>query len=143
MNKEDVKQELENYIFDVEYFLEKSKEREKYKEDIESSILRIRSLSVYSSADTEAVEQRLNRVVERELREEETLIAILNKKQKMESIISRLDQPYRNILYLKYLRFYTYEQIADKMHYSSKRIYQLHSVALDKFINMYLTVEEA
>lgn len=141
MNKEDVKKELENYVFDVEYFLEKSKEREKYKEDIELSILRIRSLSAHASADTETVEKRLGQVVEREIREEETLIEILNRKQKIENVIKLLDQPYRNIIYLKYIRFYTYDQIADKMHYSSKRVYQLHAIALDRFIELYLASE--
>lgn len=142
MKKEDVKKELENYIFDVEYFLEKSKEREKYKDDIELSILRIKSLSAHSSADTETVEKRLDQVVEREIREEETLIEILNRKQKIENVIKLLDQPYRNIIYLKYIRFYTYDQIADKMHYSSKRVYQLHAEALEKFVKLYLNVED-
>ena len=86
---------------------------------------------------------QLNNVVEREMREEESLIEILNKKQKIETIIKKLEQPYRNIIYLKYIRFYTYDQIADKMHYSSKRIYQLHTIALEKFIDLYLADEQA
>jgi len=143
MTRDEVKRELENYVFDVDYFLEKSKEREKYKDDIALSLLRIKALSGQSSSDTVSVEKRLDQVVEREMREEETLIEILNRKQRIENLISHLDQPYRNIIYLKYLRFYTYDQIADMMHYSPKRIYQLHSVALDKFIDLYLSVEEA
>ncbi len=143
MTKDDVKKELENCALDVDYFLEKSKEREKYKTDIENSILRIKSLSEHTPNEADAVGVQLNNVVEREMREEESLIEILNKKQKIETIIKKLEQPYRNIIYLKYIRFYTYDQIADKMHYSSKRIYQLHTIALEKFIDLYLADEQA
>ena len=43
-------------------------------------------------------------------------------------------QPYRVIFYLKYISLLTFDQIADKLNYSTKRIYQLHNEGLDIII---------
>ena len=54
------------------------------------------------------------------------------KKKRIDQLIERLNQPYRIIMYLKYITFLTFDQIADQMNYSTKRIYQLHSEGVNK-----------
>ena len=68
--------------------------------------------------------------------EEKRLLEILERKQTIEEKINLLDQPYRNVLYLKYIRAYTIDEVALNMNYSSKRIYQLHKIALEKYLEV-------
>ena len=42
-----------------------------------------------------------------------------------------LEQPYRNILFYRYIKFMTFDEIALKMNYSTPRIYQLHDHAIE------------
>ena len=61
---------------------------------------------------------------------------IFKKKNYIEHIIQRLSQPYKTIMFMKYISFMSFDQIADKMHYSTKRIYQLHSEGLAQMTSL-------
>lgn len=53
--------------------------------------------------------------------------------------IHQMDDPrYEAVLYLRYVKFYTFEVIADDMKYSLRRIYQLHGEALQAFARLHL-----
>lgn len=135
MSVERAKQALENYIYDYQYFLEKSKERENFKDEVQNSIVRTQLLNEYVS--NQGQEEAIYQIVENERQEEKYLTDILKKKQSIENIIKNLPQPYMTILYFRYMRFFSFGQIADKMHYSTKRIYQLHMEGLKLFAEIY------
>lgn len=136
MSKDEAKKALENYAYDYEYFIEKSNERERFKFEMQNSIERAQYL-YECDPDGEKGCSELKEIIEREKKEEEFLADILRRKQLIEDIIKILPQPERTILYLKYIRFYSFGQIAAKMHYSTKRIYQLHAVGLERFTELY------
>ena len=116
MNKEELKNLLEDYWFDNQYLKEKSKE-----------INNVSKLFSYSSS---------SQLLDDSLQYEEAQIKnILCKKQKVESLIQSLNQPYKTIMYMKYITFLTFDQIADRMNYSTKRIYQLHNEGLTKLLS--------
>ncbi|SHJ36957.1 DUF1492 domain-containing protein [Hespellia stercorisuis] len=51
----------------------------------------------------------------------------------MELIHGLENVDYQSVLELKYLSYYTWEQIANEMHYSLRWIYKLHGKALQEF----------
>ena len=113
MNREEVKNMLEEYWSDNQYLKEKTKEVEK----ITAMMIKNPNLEIYQVSKKQ---------------EEEILFKLLAKKKRIDQLIERLNQPYRIIMYLKYITFLTFDQIADQMNYSTKRIYQLHSEGVNK-----------
>ena len=113
MNREEVKNMLEEYWYDNQNLKEKTKEVEK----ITAMMIKNPNLEIYQVSKKQ---------------EEEILFKLLAKKKRIDQLIERLNQPYRIIMYLKYITFLTFDQIADQMNYSTKRIYQLHSEGVNK-----------
>lgn len=136
MKKEKTKAELEGYWYDYQYFLEKTKEIDKMKEEVQKYALRLRELENNNLATGE-LDKCINDIIRRQAEEENMLLSIITKKQKIEETIQNIPQPERTILYFKYVRFLTFDQIASRMNYSTKRIYQLHAIALNKFCDVY------
>lgn len=119
MLKNELKVLLEDYWYDNQYLKEKAKE-------VESMNLLIRS---GKSSDF---------ILRTKQYEESEMSKIIEKKKHIEGLFQKLNQPYRTIMYMKYISFLTFDQIADRMNYSTKRIYQLHGEAISillKIIN--------
>ena len=55
---------------------------------------------------------------------------VLQEMMGIEEAIQFLKQPYKTVIYMRYIDNFTMEQIADKLNYSCPRIYQLHSTGL-------------
>ena len=118
-------EELDSYIFDCQYFLEKSKDTESIKKEIDKTLHRINDMKL-KNFDTKEVEGRLDILIENQAKEEKSLQRLIVKKEDVEHRIENIPQPYKNILFLKYVKGNSFDEIAKKMHYSTKRIYQLH-----------------
>ncbi len=129
MRKSEIITELESYKYEYQYFQEKSKEIEKLKKEIQKSYDRLSQMKE-NKIDTFELNKQIERIIEKQTREEDALLIIISKKQEIENKINRLPQPYKNILFLKYINLNTFDEIALKMNYSTKRIYQLHKIAL-------------
>lgn len=116
MSKEELKSLLEEYWYDSQYLKEKSKEI--------TSVSKLLANSNPTTIFDESIHY-----------EEEQIKIILNKKHYIESLIQNLNQPYKTLMYMKYITFLTFDQIADRMNYSTKRIYQLHNEAMLKLLD--------
>ena len=123
--KSKVIEELESYIFDCQYFLEKSKDAESIKKEIDKTLHRINDMKL-KNFDTKEVEGRLGILIENQAKYEKSLQRLIVGKEDVEHRIENIPQPYKNILFLKYIKGNSFDDIALKMHYSAKRIYQLH-----------------
>ncbi len=119
MEKEELKEFLESYLYDEQYLKEKIKELEKIKN---------RSERIFE----ESVEDVTFVTVGQN--EKQIVLEIYLKKQKIENLFQQLQQPYKTLMYLKYINFCSFDQVADKMNYSTKRIYQLHNEALQMIL---------
>ena len=115
MTKECLKELLEEYWYDNQYLKEKAKEVE----TMNKLILAGKGSDFLS---------------ETKLYEEAEMSKIIEKKKHIENLLQNLTQPYRTIMYMKYITFLTFDQIADRMNYSTKRIYQLHGEAINKLL---------
>lgn len=134
MNYNKYLKELENYKYDYQYFLEKSKDIEKFKIEIEKSLQRLNELK-NNKIETSNLNKQIQIILEKQSNEENALLKILSKKQQIEKLIDSLGQPYKNIFFLKYISGKTFDEIAYKMNYSTKRIYQLHKEGIDIYIS--------
>lgn len=111
MLKSELKTLLEDYWYDNQYLKEKAKEVESI-----NSLIRSGKASEFIMNTKNYEESEMSKIVE--------------KKKYIEGLFQKLNQPYRTIMYMKYISFLTFDQIADRMNYSTKRIYQLHSEAI-------------
>ena len=116
MLKNELKTLLEDYWYDNQYLKEKAKEVESMNNLIRSG----------KGSDF---------IVSTKQYEESEMSKIIEKKKYIEGLFQNLNQPYRTIMYMKYITFLTFDQIADRMNYSTKRIYQLHSEAFSILLN--------
>ncbi len=134
MTKEKIKRLLESYKYDVQLFNEKLKDVNKLKNDI-SKLAESNKVYKMSQISSTEIENNFNSFIERQIVEENKLLTILNKKQKIEEYINKLPQPYQTIFYLKYISLMSFEEIAETLNYSIKRIYQLHNEGLATLMN--------
>lgn len=131
MGIQKVKDELLQFHYDYQYYLEKMKELEKLKEQTEKSLFRLDQFK--KSGETSSINSRIEEIISAQADEESAVVNFLEKKRQLEKSINQLSQPYRTVLYMRYVRFCTFDQIADKMSYSTKRIYQLHQKGLELY----------
>ncbi len=61
---------------------------------------------------------------------------VLQEMMGIEEAIQFLKQPYKTVIYMRYIDNFTMEQIADKLNYSCPRIYQLHSTGLKNLLDI-------
>ena len=136
-------EELESYVYDNQYFLEKSKDVDNLKKDIDTILYRINDMKL-KNIDTREIESRLNILFENQSKEERFLQRLVVKKEEIERRIDDMPQPYKNILFLKYIKGNSFDEIAKKMHYSTKRVYQLHKEGVKIYIKLaeYTSVPE-
>lgn len=135
-NSVSIIKELESYKYDVQYFMEKSKDIEKLKKEIEKSYTRLVEMQD-KKIDTTELNKQLEKIIDKQTLEEEALLNILTKKQKIEKQIDSLPQPYKNVFFLRYISGNSFDEIALKMSYSTKRIYQLHKEGIKIYISLF------
>ncbi len=133
MTKEEIKQILEEYKYETQFYNEKIKDVNKLQYEI-SKLAENNKIFRMSELNTAEIDRNFSLFLKRQAKEESQLLIILDKKQKIEDYINMSPQPYRVIFYLKYISLLTFDQIAYKLNYSTKRIYQLHNEGLDIII---------
>lgn len=126
MIKSGLIKELEDYKYDYQYLEEKLKEVDNLKDRIDKVYDRLKLLKGHSITVND-LDTELQSILKKQAVEEESLVKLIMKKKEIEDKINLLQQPYKTIFYLKYIRMHSIYEIASKMCYSSKRIYQLHS----------------
>lgn len=78
-------------------------------------------------------ETALIRLAETERRTQHTLAELVRIREEITRAIEQLpDLDLQAILVWRYLKYLTFEQIADKMHYSIRSVHYKHKMALDK-----------
>lgn len=125
--------ELKSYAYELQYYNEKLKDMEKLTKVINELKSKLSDMKI-KGYDTTLTVIELNNLEDKQVLLSKTLSNILNKNQKVESKIEDMFQPYKNILFLKYVKNLSFDEIATKMNYSSKRIYQLHKIAVSMYL---------
>ncbi len=124
---DNVKEELKKYMFDMQFY-----------EEVVSEIkeLQTKLLVATNRANTYG---DINNTIEiedirKQIKAKERALAKIEKsKTAVEETINAIDQPYKNVLYFRYVKQYKFNKIAMKMGYSLQRIFQLNKEAIEKY----------
>ena len=124
MTKEKIKYLLESYKYENQFLREKKSELNKLNEQYLRSLEKLKPIIIDEN------NQIFNDAMERYKSEysviEDEISKVITKKKEIEMLIEDISQPCRNVLYFKYVKCFSVEEIADKMNYSTQRIYQFH-----------------
>lgn len=86
-----------------------------------------------SRSSENCTEDALIRLAETERRTQEKLAKLVKIRNEIVQAIEQVeDSDMQSILVWKYLNYYTFEQVAEKMHYSVRNVKYKHKSALDK-----------
>ena len=137
MNKEQLLiKELKNFCYDTQYLKEFKTliEQEDFSlSKIYSSLEQMKTLKF----ELHDLDLKLKNFLDNLFQEEKQLLTALESKQKIHKQINSMEAPFRNVLYFRYICNNSFSEIAFKMNYSTKRIYQLHKEALNIYCQKY------
>ena len=134
MRRGKIIKELENYKYDYEYFVERFKNAKEFK-----TIINILNSKTQIVADSKK-SLELEEIEKEQIDEENALLNMIKQKHAVEERIDKLQQPYKSVLLYRYVSLYSFGKIAQKMNYSTKRIYQLHQKGVELYIEKYSQV---
>lgn len=128
---EECKQELKDYREDIKYIEEKLNDTEEVKGRIEK-VTTILSLTKTSGGDTsnDKFADGISRLEELKLDCNDRMQELLLKKFSIDSKIEKVEQPYRNVLFFRYTRGKSWEEVAKELGYVREYVCDLHGEAL-------------
>ncbi len=136
MTREDLnknKQELKDYIYNKKWIEEKLldiRERRSLLDNISSTIS---DMPKGSKKVLDKHAEELTKIID-DTNEIEQYIKELQKKQiKIEDKIDKLEQPYKNILYFRYIRGYNLTEVSNEIEEEYDYTRKLHGIALIKY----------
>lgn len=135
---QNAKQELREYRDNIKYIDEKQNDVEELRTRIEKINNNITGMpnAKGDNPDKAPFEESLDRIQEIEKDCSKKLQDLLLKKYVVENKIEQLQQPYKSILYLKYIRGINLYKISEELNYSYKHVKRLHQEALEKYANL-------
>lgn len=135
---ERAKQELREYRDNIKYIEEKQNDTEELRTTIEKVTPNLSGMpnGKGDNLDKAPLEEGLDRIKEIEKDCNKKLQELLLKKFVVENKIDKLEQPYKSILYLKYIRGINLYKVSEELNYSYKQIKRLHQEALEKYTNL-------
>ena len=135
---EEAKKELREYRDNIKYIEEKQNDAEELRTTIEKVTPNLSGMpnGKGDNLDKAPLEEGLDRIKEIENDCNKKLQELLLKKFIVENKIDKLEQPYKSILYLKYIRGINLYKVSEELNYSYKQIKRLHQEALEKYINL-------
>lgn len=128
---EQSKQELKDYREDIKYIEEKLNDTEEVKGKIEK-VTSILSLSKTSGGEisNDKFADGISRLEELKIDCSDKMQELLLKKFLIDSKIETIEQPYRNVLFFRYTRGKSWEEVAKELGYAKDYIFDLHGEAL-------------
>lgn len=127
------KQELKDYIYNKRWIEEKLldiKERRTLLENISGTISDMPK-GTPKVVDKKAEE--LSKIIDDTNELEKYIKQLKNKQLNIESKIDKIDQPYKNILYFRYIRGYNLTEVSNEIDTEYDYTRKLHGIALIKY----------
>ncbi len=125
------KQELNEYRENIKYIEEKLDDTEEVKAKIEkvTSVLSLTKTN-NSHESNDKFADAINKLEELKLDCSEKMKGLLLKKFTIDDKIERVEQPYRNVLFYRYTRGRSWEDVAKELGYSRDYVCEMHGEAL-------------
>lgn len=125
------KKELNEYIEDIKYIEEKLNDTEEIKEKIEKITTTFSIIKTNSSNENkDKFGDAIARLDELKLNCTEKMQRLLINKFRIDDKIEQLEQPYKNILFYRYIRGMSWNKVAEELGYTIQYIWELHGEAL-------------
>lgn len=135
MSEEEAKKLLKGYKYNELTIKQREKHIEQLKEMLKNYINRQNEIK--SLTNIELDDADIRELLAEQKREEQQLIKDMKMKNKLVAMINNLKQPSKAILFGKYILNMSFDEVARDLYYSSKRIYQLHKIAIEEFAATY------
>lgn len=134
----EARQELREYRDNIKYIDEKQNDVEELRTRIEKTtkVLNTTPNGKGTNLDKAPFEESLDKIKDIEQECSDKLQELLVKKYLVENKIEQLEQPFKSILYLKYIRGMTLYDVSRELNYSYRQIKNLHKEAVEKYINL-------
>jgi DNA-directed RNA polymerase specialized sigma subunit len=132
MDKDNLKSLLESYKYESQFYNQKDAELNKAKEQKLKDIERLKEVN--KGLNQKLIDDAISKYTEEVIKSEKELSRLLIIMKQIEALVEVIEQPYRNVLYFKYINGLSIEEIAVKMNYSPQRIYQLHDIGIKKIL---------
>lgn len=135
---EEAKKELREYRDNIKYIDERQLDAEELKSRILNISAKLSDMPSAKGSNPERapLEETLDKLKEIEKDCNNKLQELLVKKFVVENKIEQLEQPYKSILYLKYIRGMKLPVIANELNYSIQHIKRMGKNALEKYANL-------
>lgn len=135
---EEAKKELREYRDNIKYIDERQLDAEELKSRILNISAKLSDMPSAKGSNPEKapLEETLDRLKEIEEDCNNKLQELLVKKFVVENKIEQLEQPYKSILYLKYIRGMKLPVIANELNYSIQHIKRMTKNALEKYATL-------
>lgn len=135
---EEAKKELREYRDNIKYIDERQLDAEELKSRILNISAKLSDMPSAKGSNPERapLEETLDKLKEIEKDCNNKLQELLVKKFVVENKIEQLEQPYKSILYLKYIRGMKLPVIANELNYSHSHIKNMSQDALKKYANL-------
>lgn len=125
------KQELNEYRENIKYIEEKINDTEEIKTRVEKVTSTLSLTKTNSSSESpDRFADAINRLEELKVDCTEKMKELLIKKFNIDDKIDSLEQPYRNVLFYRYTRGKSWQDVAKELGYTLDYIYELHGEAL-------------
>lgn len=138
MTIEEAKQELREYRDNIKYIEEKQNDSEELRTRIENISSKISGMPNAKGENPEKApfEESLDKIKQIEIDCNKKLKELLLKKFVVENKIEQLEQPYKSILYLKYIRGINLYKVSEGLNYSYIHIKRMHIEAIEKYAKL-------
>lgn len=125
------KEELLEYREDIKYVMDKMDDAEEVKSNVEKVTAVLSFTKTNSSSESnDRFADAISKLEELKIDCSEKMQKLLLKKFAIDDKIESLEQPYKNILFYRYTRGMSWEDVANKLGYTIKWVYELHGDAL-------------
>lgn len=135
MNIEEAKKELREYRDNIKYIEEKQNDAEELKGRIGKLTANLTGLpnGKGDNPDIAPFEENLDRIKDIEIDCNKKLQELLVKKYIVENKIEQLEQPFKSILYLKYIRGINLYKVSEQINYSYSHVKKMHIEAIEMY----------
>ena len=130
---DEIKKELNSYQYDIKLLKEKEEELEELITKAEKITTELSDMPKGTPQIQDKIAEYTAKIIELKNQKIDQIIEMYKQKEMIEKKIDLLEQPYKDILYYKYIKGYTLTQIANEINYDSDYIKSLHGTALLKY----------
>lgn len=130
---EDIKKELKSYIHDKNFLEEMKKDVERVREEAVKTTSILSDMPKGSNPVKDRIAEYIAKIDEMQQENYKLLLDLEQKKNDIETIINKMEQPYKNILYFRYINGKSLTEVATIIGHEYKWSCVLHGKALEQY----------